>query len=778
MGRGQQLTEDTRHEGAGGSSSDRAGAVVFRLRLSPNRQFEFVSSGIEALTGRAPKEFLADPALLEELVWPEDRFALETIDYRTIKPGHAFSARLVHRDGRQIWTEFILSPIREGSETVAVDGVLRDISDTRRAEVTLDRLERMISDAFDGVAAVDMKSGRFLEMDSKAASLLSVQPRQVSGTAPRDVFDEAACAHLDREGSMIAAGEIDRASFETTVRRHGHPDRQVLVRMSASGGDPPALLLIIDDRTAQHLMLTERARLDMAVGSATDAIIIVDSSHSFLYANSAFRHLTGYAAFECVGFRPEILRGLIPDEEPWATMANGEPWKGLTRGQGKGGREIKAIVSISPIPEPDSDEISFVIVLHDVTRMQAAIEQLDSERSSLDRLATLMESLRDDASPEELGLAVCNAALILPGSVAALVLDLTVPDEASVLAISPRTGFEQLGRYLSAPERVEQLLAGQQPGPWVNEGLLRAARADGADFVRKDAQMLLMVPFRHAEGLVGLLIVLGTEETRDHVRSVEALAISIGTVLTPGLLTRGGVRAIRRDITDVLAHRRFRPRFQPIIDLADMGTVGWEATTRFDDEREPGERFAEAVSIGMAADFETATTRAAITEAALNDTKGWLSLNVTPAFLASGDRLLGLLPGPGDGRRVVLELSTMPAVDENLRSILDRLPAHVKLAVDSTTGEMHTLHGIVDLRPAYIKLPKTIVRGIEKDRVRQALVAGLEYFARSTGSGLIAVGVETEEELGALLTLKVGYAQGNYLGAPGFFPIAAGGPRP
>jgi PAS domain S-box-containing protein len=772
------MAEHSRHGGTGGPGPDGAGAVVFRLRLSPHREYESISPAIEALTGRAPKEFLEDPALLEDLVWPDDKFAIETLDYAKIQPGHTFSVRLNHRDGRQIWTEFILSPIRDGHETVAVEGVLRDISDSRRAEVTLQKLERMISDAFDGVAAIDMKTRRFLEMDLKATSLLAVQPREVAGTAPEDVFDEAACAHLDREGAMVAAGEIDRASFETTVRRHGHPDRHVFVRMSASGGDPPALLLIVEDRTARHRMLTERARLDTAVGSATDAIIIIDSSHSFLYSNRAFHKLTGYGAFECVGFRPEILRGVIPDEEPWASMTNAEPWKGLTRGHGKAGKPIQAIVSVSPIPESDGDAVSCVVVLHDVTQMQAAIEQLDTERASLDRLAHLMEELPEGASPEELGLAVCNAALILPGAVAALVLDLTVPEDAAVLAISPHAGFEQMARHLCAPARVEQLLAGRKPGPWTNEGLLRAARAEGSDFVRKDAQMLLMVPFPHGDGLAGLLIVLGTEETRDHVSSVEALAVSVGTLLTGGLVTRGGIRTIRREITDVLAHRRFRPRFQPIIDLADMGTVGWEATTRFDDEREPRERFAQAVSVGMATDLETATTRVAIAEAALNDTKGWLSLNVTPAFLSSGDKLLGLLPGPGEGRRVVLELSTLPVVDDHLRAIIDRLPAHVSLAVDSTTGEMHTLHGIVDLRPRFIKLPQTIVRGIHQDRIRQTLVAGLEYFARSTESDLVAVGVETEEELGALMKLKVGYAQGNYLGPPGFFPKAAGGPKP
>jgi EAL domain-containing protein (putative c-di-GMP-specific phosphodiesterase class I) len=65
-----------------------------------------------------------------------------------------------------------------------------------------------------------------------------------------------------------------------------------------------------------------------------------------------------------------------------------------------------------------------------------------------------------------------------------------------------------------------------------------------------------------------------------------------------------------------------------------------------------------------------------------------------------------------------------------------------------------------------------LIRGINRDRVRQALVAGLAHFARSTSSELVAVGIETEEELITLMDLRVTYGQGYYLGPAGFFPIS------
>ena len=53
-----------------------------------------------------------------------------------------------------------------------------------------------------------------------------------------------------------------------------------------------------------------------------------------------------------------------------------------------------------------------------------------------------------------------------------------------------------------------------------------------------------------------------------------------------------------------------------------------------------------------------------------------------------------------------------------------------------------------------------------KDPVRQALVAGIVYFARTSGCQLIAEGIETSMELEQLNTLGVALGRGFLLGRP------------
>ena len=66
-----------------------------------------------------------------------------------------------------------------------------------------------------------------------------------------------------------------------------------------------------------------------------------------------------------------------------------------------------------------------------------------------------------------------------------------------------------------------------------------------------------------------------------------------------------------------------------------------------------------------------------------------------------------------------------------------------------------------------MKLDISLVRHVDKDPARQAMVAGMAHFARNAGCELIAEGIETEDELGQLTRLGVSLGQGYLLGKPG-----------
>jgi EAL domain-containing protein (putative c-di-GMP-specific phosphodiesterase class I) len=74
------------------------------------------------------------------------------------------------------------------------------------------------------------------------------------------------------------------------------------------------------------------------------------------------------------------------------------------------------------------------------------------------------------------------------------------------------------------------------------------------------------------------------------------------------------------------------------------------------------------------------------------------------------------------------------------------------------------------LEPHVVKLDLALVRGIEKSRRQQILVRQVVSLCEELGAKVVAEGIETEEELRAVLDTGAHYGQG-YLFAKPAFPI-------
>jgi EAL domain-containing protein (putative c-di-GMP-specific phosphodiesterase class I)/CheY-like chemotaxis protein len=237
-------------------------------------------------------------------------------------------------------------------------------------------------------------------------------------------------------------------------------------------------------------------------------------------------------------------------------------------------------------------------------------------------------------------------------------------------------------------------------------------------------------------------------------------------LLGPDLEVDEDRRRARASLEAVIAGQAFTPHFQPLVSLVDSAVVGYEALTRFADGTRPDVRFAEAARLGLGLDLELATVGAALQAAASLPSGAFLALNVSPSLVLAATRLGPALAGRR--RHLVLELTEHAPVDdyEALRAAIERIDPPVQVAVDDAGSGYASLRHILALRPAYVKLDMSWVRGIEADPARQALVAGLMHFAAEVGCQLIGEGIETEAERRTLRRLGVPLGQGYLLGCP------------
>ncbi len=226
-------------------------------------------------------------------------------------------------------------------------------------------------------------------------------------------------------------------------------------------------------------------------------------------------------------------------------------------------------------------------------------------------------------------------------------------------------------------------------------------------------------------------------------------------------------RAEARDrIEGTIETAAFGPVYQSIVDLSSGATVGYEALTRFGDGTPPDEVFATARECGLGITLEKATLRAAIAGARRLPHPGWLSLNVSPPLLADAQTLRTILGIRS--RRLVLEITEHETIEAYgpLRDAMAQLGPDVRLAVDDAGAGVANFHHLVELRPDYVKIDVSLVRGVDTDMSRQAVVAGILHFATASHCQVIAEGIESEAELAMVTKLGVNLGQGYLLGRP------------
>ena len=219
----------------------------------------------------------------------------------------------------------------------------------------------------------------------------------------------------------------------------------------------------------------------------------------------------------------------------------------------------------------------------------------------------------------------------------------------------------------------------------------------------------------------------------------------------------------------VLCGEGIRIVHQPIIDLHRGDVAAVEALSRFSAApvQTPDVWFAHAWAAGVGPQLELATARLALGALDALPEGVRLDLNISPETLLRDEARELLTAAPHD--RVVVEVTEHEPFDEDarLRARLDELRTHgVACALDDMGTGYAGLATMLALQPDVHKIDRTIVRGIENDPARRALVAGWVAYAREIGAEIVAEGIETAEQLEVLRGLGVSLGQGFHLAPP------------
>jgi diguanylate cyclase (GGDEF)-like protein/PAS domain S-box-containing protein len=131
-------------------------------------------------------------------------------------------------------------------------------------------------------------------------------------------------------------------------------------------------------------VLATNSLLSTAIETVTDAIEITDSQAKYLYVNSAFEKVMGYARQEVIGRTPAaLLRSGQHDEEFYRemfdTVCQGRVWQGLYTGRRKNGPLLNLDVTLSPILSETGTLTHIIAVKREIAQPQQTHKFLYSQ---------------------------------------------------------------------------------------------------------------------------------------------------------------------------------------------------------------------------------------------------------------------------------------------------------------------------------------------------------------------------------------------------------------
>jgi EAL domain-containing protein (putative c-di-GMP-specific phosphodiesterase class I)/GGDEF domain-containing protein len=227
----------------------------------------------------------------------------------------------------------------------------------------------------------------------------------------------------------------------------------------------------------------------------------------------------------------------------------------------------------------------------------------------------------------------------------------------------------------------------------------------------------------------------------------------------------------------VVAERALSIVFQPIFGFREGRIVGHEALVRGPQGSlvcAPQDLFGAAQQAGVALELNIVCIQEVLRAFARRSLEGSLFLNVSPQLIiqrgfeqqraARFMRQLGL-----EARNVVIELTEdYPTVDFRFvhESLMLYRSMGFRVAIDDLGEGFASLRLWSELRPEYVKADKHFVRGIAIDPVKLQFLRAIQHIAESSGSQVIAEGIEGAEDFRVAKDIGIACAQGYFIGRP------------
>jgi PAS domain S-box len=295
-------------------------------------KFTSLNRAGELITGYTRKQ--AAKLSLKDVVAPEYlQIAADRIGEKIDGGGATtYETEIITSDGRRVMLDLSTRLVYENGKPAAIQGIARDITDRRRAELAIRSNELQlrvitntipVSIAYVGAdLTIRFANRAFLEWLGKGSA-------EVVGRKVPDVIGSDAYQQMQQEFERVLNGEyldVERSSHTIPADAEGRRYvRMNYVPEPSPTGEIAAFFAfmtdITDSKKAEQDLLKSSEQLRVITNSVPASIVYIDSNHICRFANGAYREWIGMEEDEMVGTHirdivtPPIYEKLLPEIE-------------------------------------------------------------------------------------------------------------------------------------------------------------------------------------------------------------------------------------------------------------------------------------------------------------------------------------------------------------------------------------------------------------------------------------------------------------------------------
>ena len=441
FGMGRDITERKQAEEAVRQSEERYRAVVETApdvvyAISDKGVFASLNPAFEAITGWARTEWLGKS--FAPLVHPEDAsLAVEMFQkvLRGDKPP-PYELRILSKSGKYLVGEFTSTPYIRDGKVAGKLGIVRDITERKRAEKALRqgevRLERINRCLLELGPNFDSNINRLTALCGELLGATCALYNRLQGdllcsqgqwqTPPGFKSEDAPTGHIcydvirnNREDAVVITN-LPRTSYaesDPNVRAQGL-QTYMGCAVKCEGKAVGSLCVVYgtdyqptdDDRRILGIIASaignedtrkqaeaELNRLMTAIEQTPESVVITDTEGRILYVNPVFERVTGYSRAEVIGQNPRLLKSNRQDSafyrQLWGKISAGEVWRGRFINKKKDGTLFTEDAVIAPVRDEKGAVTNHIAIKRDISHeLELEVQYRQTQKiDSIGRLA-------------------------------------------------------------------------------------------------------------------------------------------------------------------------------------------------------------------------------------------------------------------------------------------------------------------------------------------------------------------------------------------------------